>query len=83
MAELIDMPAAGALDASHLKAIRRHIFQDVYDWAGAFRTVNMSKGGIRTRRLSEPALRRIQERPAAENHLAGLDAATFATRAAC
>lgn len=31
-------------DADHLRAIHRHLFQDVYEWAGEFRTVNMSKG---------------------------------------
>jgi cell filamentation protein len=31
--------------ARHLQAIHHHIFQDVYDWAGDFRTVNISKSG--------------------------------------
>lgn len=31
-------------DAAHLKAIHRHLLQDVYDWAGEYRTVNMWKG---------------------------------------
>lgn len=31
-------------DAEHLKAIHRHLFQDVYDWAGEFREVDMRKG---------------------------------------
>lgn len=30
-------------DAAHAKAIHRHLFQDVYDWAGEYRIVNMSK----------------------------------------
>ncbi|MBD2760883.1 Fic family protein [Yimella sp. cx-573] len=30
---------------AHLRAIHRHLFQDVYDWAGQHRTVNMSKDG--------------------------------------
>lgn len=29
----------------HLRAIHRHLFQDVYEWAGEYRTVNMSKPG--------------------------------------
>ena len=36
---------SGNLDISHLRAIHRHLFQDVYTWAGAFRTVWISKGG--------------------------------------
>ena len=31
-------------DADHVRAIHRHLFQDVYEWAGEYRTVNMSKG---------------------------------------
>ena len=31
-------------DADHLKAIHRYLFQDVYDWAGEYRLVDMSKG---------------------------------------
>ena len=34
----------GALDLTHLRAIHRHLFQDVYDWAGELRTVEISKG---------------------------------------
>ena len=45
IAELIDRPAPGRFDVAHFKAIHRYIFQDVYEWAGQFRTVNMSKGG--------------------------------------
>jgi len=30
-------------DATHLKAVHRHRFQDVYDWAGEYRNVNMEK----------------------------------------
>jgi cell filamentation protein len=34
-------------DLSHLKAIHRHLFQDVYGWAGETRTVDIVKGGSR------------------------------------
>lgn len=30
-------------DEDHIKALHRHIFQDIYEWAGEYRTVNMSK----------------------------------------
>ncbi len=35
---------ARTYDAAHLRAIHRHLFQDVYAWAGRYRTVEMSKG---------------------------------------
>ena len=37
-------PIAGKFDLDHLKAIHRHIFRDVYPWAGELRIVSMSKG---------------------------------------
>ena len=30
-------------DAEHLRAIHRYLFQDVFEWAGHYRSVNMSK----------------------------------------
>ena len=36
---------AGKLTYPHYRAIHRHLFQDVYDWAGKIRNVRISKGG--------------------------------------
>lgn len=35
----------GNFDVDHYKAIHHHLFQDVYEWAGTFRTVRISKDG--------------------------------------
>jgi cell filamentation protein len=35
----------GDFDPEHYCRIHRHLFQDVYDWAGQYRTVRTSKGG--------------------------------------
>lgn len=35
----------GDLDFGHFKALHRHLFQDVYDWAGEIRTVRIAKDG--------------------------------------
>jgi cell filamentation protein len=40
-----DVAIARTFDATHLRAIHRHIFQDVYEWAGEWRTVDMSRPG--------------------------------------
>lgn len=34
---------SGNFDFAHLQAIHEHLFQDVYDWAGKIRTVEISK----------------------------------------
>ncbi|MEI9887737.1 MAG: Fic family protein [Rhizomicrobium sp.] len=35
----------GRLSVSHYRAIHRHLFQDIYPWAGKFRTVRLGKSG--------------------------------------
>ena len=35
----------GRYDLAHLRAFHRHIFSDVYDWAGELRTVSIAKAG--------------------------------------
>jgi cell filamentation protein len=45
LAELEHSATFGKLNIAHLKAIHRHIFQDVHPWAGEFRTVNIARPG--------------------------------------
>lgn len=35
----------GNYNATHYKELHHHLFQDVYDWAGEFRTIRIGKGG--------------------------------------
>lgn len=35
----------GKLDAIHYRRVHRHLFQDVYSWAGKYRTVRTAKDG--------------------------------------
>lgn len=35
---------SGRLGAAHYSAIHRHLFQDVFAWAGRLRTVRIAKG---------------------------------------
>lgn len=44
--ELQNNPIKGAYDFSHLKAIHKYIFQDIYEWAGKERTVEIGKGNL-------------------------------------
>ena len=45
--ELSQNPPPSTFDFTHLRAIHRHLFQDVYAWAGEPRTVDMAKGRSR------------------------------------
>lgn len=38
-------PIQGDFDFAHYKAIHKFLFEDLYDWAGEIRTVNLSKKG--------------------------------------
>ncbi len=75
---------SGRLTVRHYCAIHHHLFRDVYRWAGRFRSVRISKGGsafcypehiVREMRSLFDALARQEK-------LRGLDADTFAKRAA-
>ncbi|MGN0915640.1 MAG: Fic/DOC family protein [Succinivibrio sp.] len=43
LVDLLKKPIKGNFDIPHLQKIHRYIFQDIYSWAGKFRTVNISK----------------------------------------
>lgn len=43
VAELALKPIPGRFDLDHLRAVHRHVFSDIYDWAGQIRTVDISK----------------------------------------
>ena len=41
--ELIKKPISGEFNLEHLQAIHWYIFQDIYDWAGEIRKVEIAK----------------------------------------
>ena len=47
LGQLEEQPVPGQFDLSHLRAIHRHIFQDVYEWAGELREVDIVKDNSR------------------------------------
>lgn len=74
----------GCFDLNHLKAIHKHLFQDVYEWAGELRDIDLAKGDSyfanHTHIIS--AARPIFQKLAKEGYLKGLDSTTFSERAA-
>lgn len=73
----------GAFDLAHLRAIHRHLFQDVYDWAGEVRTIELSKGGhqFMFRQFVERGMADVARRVAAERPYEGLSVPDFAAKA--
>ena len=45
-AELVNQGVTGDFSFKHLCSIHKHLFSDVYSWAGKTRTVDISKGTI-------------------------------------
>jgi cell filamentation protein len=74
----------GNFDLAHLKAIHRHLFQDLYEWAGEVRTVEISKGAhqFQFRRFIETGMTDVHRRLMQRNFLRRLDSAAFASEAA-
>ena len=78
-----DRPDLGRYDLAHLQAIHRHLFGQIYDWAGQLRTVNMSKGDtlFALAEWIEPQARQLFDDLARRQHLRGLDRDSFITTA--
>lgn len=74
----------GAFDAAHFQAVHRHLFQDVYDWAGEPRSIRMfkDKSPFCYPEAFGVALDNIFGWLRKQNYLRGLDAAAFAAGAA-
>jgi cell filamentation protein len=72
----------GSFDLDHLRAIHRHLFQDIYDWAGKLRTVEISKDGhqFQFRQYIETGMGDGHRRLVKADFLKGLSSQDFATR---
>jgi len=70
----------GIFDLVHLKAIHRHLFQDIYDWAGEIRTIEISKGGsqFQFRRYIATGMADVHRRILGQNYLKDLSPGSFA-----
>ena len=68
--ELDSAPVEGAFDYAHFKAIHRHLFQDVYDWAGEERNAPTGQFMIKAGHAYYPAGPEMTK--AAEKLFAGL-----------
>lgn len=82
--ELRENPIPGKFDLEHLKAIHAHVFQDVYEWAGQVRSVNISKNGdaFAQPAFIESAGRQLGAALAKENNLQRLEKPQFVERLA-
>ena len=82
--ELIEHPLTGFFDIAHPQQIQRYLFQDVYEWAGCFRTVDIAKGNSYFAHVPyiQPALENLFEKLSEQQHLRGVNQEAFARRGA-
>jgi cell filamentation protein len=75
---------AGNLDYTRYRALHKHLFQDVYDWAGKPRTIRIGKGGnwFCFPENINKEMEKLFASLAKQNKLAGLSKADFAKKAA-
>lgn len=76
---LTETVPSGRFDLAHLRAVHKHLFQDIYDWAGEVRTVEISKGGqqFQFRRYIESGMADIHARLEKMNLLKGFHTDQF------
>ncbi len=74
----------GQFDYAHLKAIHKHVFQDLYEWAGQERTVRMSKSGSQFAfpEYIKQELDKLFKQLKSDQYLQNLDIKTFCEKAA-
>ncbi|MBR2837007.1 Fic family protein [Candidatus Saccharibacteria bacterium] len=81
--ELLLKPMRGRFDFKHLQKIHHYLFQDIYDWAGEVRSVDIAKGNLFCRYFAIAGeAERIFGELKAENYLAGLSIQEFSKRLA-
>ena len=80
---LVEPVPAGEFDLAHLKAIHRHLFQDIYAWEGEVRTVEIAKGasGFQPRRFIAAGMADVHRRIVAAEYFRGLGPDGFAAGA--
>ena len=82
--ELAQSPIPGVFDLEHLCALHRYVFQDVYEWAGEVRSVDIIRGESRFCNVRQIAAysSKVFGELANERYLSGLDASGISPRLA-
>lgn len=83
LSELLDRPVVGKFDFEHLQLIHKYIFQDIYEWAGQVRKVDIAKENMFCNvKFIESQAEIIFENLKRENYLVGLEKEIFIKRLA-
>jgi cell filamentation protein len=82
--ELARTVLPGEYNLAHLQAFHRHLFQDVYSWAGQLRTVDIAKDGLRfgNWKFVDEQVSAVLSKLEDDNWLAALPRETFVVKLA-
>lgn len=82
--ELSQQPISGRFNLEHLKQLHFYLFQDIYEWAGKLRTIDISKGESHFAhyRHLETSANTLFNKIHQENCLQGLELEQFSIRLA-
>lgn len=77
-------PDFDSISLSALRDIHRFLFQDIYEWAGELRTIDISKGSTRFANVNrvEPEAKKLFRQLAQENYLVALPREQFVAKLA-
>ncbi|MBT5229821.1 MAG: hypothetical protein HOM11_06040, partial [Methylococcales bacterium] len=72
----------GKLDSAHLKSVHKHLFQDIYAWAGEYRTTDIRKMSNKDKTFTpngeiDSKSKQLDQSLAKKNHLKGLPQEQF------
>ena len=79
---LLEEVPNGSFDLKHLRSIHKHLFQDIYEWAGELRQVDIAKSDwfLPYDRI-EMGVNDVHKRLSKQNFLRGLKMDEFSTQA--
>ena len=82
--EIRERPSPARFDLKQLQHLHKHLFQDVYDWAGQIRTIEITKGGSQFARSDyiESEGKRMGDALEKANNLRGLEKTDFVRKLA-
>lgn len=81
---IVEGAPSGDFDLDHLRAIHRHLFQDIFAWAGEIRTVELAKNGdqFQPKAFIMNGMADVHARLKQQKYLSGLKRDDFAEGAA-
>lgn len=81
--DLLNNPIKGNFDLKHLQSIHKYLFQDIYEWAGKIRIVDIAKSNMFCKvQFIDTQANEIFDKLKSDNFLKGISREEFVKKAA-